>query len=187
MALPTLETDRFILRPMERSDIDLMVEMDTDPEITKYIGGPISEDQVRNKFDYYLHRDDEKAHGHWCILDKSSAQTFGCVLVKPMPIEDPNGRLFSDVPADGVEIGYRLRKSAWGQGIATEAASAFLPLQFDEIGLNRLRACILEGNEASQKVLKKLGMRYIGMTMAYGESSPTYELSAAEWRAARNS
>ena len=119
MALPTLETERFIIRPMAPGDVDLMVEIDTDPEITKFIGGPLSEDEVRNEFQYYLHRDDEKAHGHWCVVDKASGDSHGCILVKPMPLEEPDGRLF---PRQG--CGNRL-SDLLGQGDRDRGLKAF--------------------------------------------------------------
>ena len=185
MTLPTLETDRFILRPLALSDIGLMIEMDTDLEVMKHLGGPMTEEAVRARLPNYLHRDEAKLHGIWCILDRDTGEAHGWVLVKPKPIGEPNGRLFTEVPASGVEIGYRLKKASWGKGIATEAARPFLELQFETVGLDRLMACTDFGNDGSQNVLKKLGMRYIGEHPAYGMDLPTFELTAADWRAAR--
>ncbi|RED53498.1 GNAT family N-acetyltransferase [Aestuariispira insulae] len=187
MTLPTLETERFFIRPLQESDLDLMLEMDTDPEIMKHVGGAMTEEEVRSRLPNYLHRDEEKIHGQWCIVSKTDGERHGLVLVKPMPVEEPNGRLFDTIEASGIEIGYRLRKTSWGKGIATEASEPFLALQFDEVGLDRLIACIDPENNGSQNVLKKLGMRYIGETPAYGLILPTFEITAAEWRAARNS
>ena len=185
MTLPTLETDRFILRPLETSDIDLLIEMDTDPEVMRFLGGVMSEEQIRASLPLVSFHDPVKLHGRWCIISKETSERHGWVLIKPMPLEEPNGRRFDTLAASGIEIGYRLKKSSWGQGIATEASQPFLALQFETVGLDRLIACTDHGNDGSQKVLMKLGMRPIGETRAYGMDLPTFQLTAAEWRANR--
>ena len=65
------------------------------------------------------------------------------------------------------ELGYWLGADAWGEGYATEAADALVELGFMKLGLQRIYAQVLDGNEASCRVLEKLGMLSEGLRRAH--------------------
>jgi RimJ/RimL family protein N-acetyltransferase len=73
-----------------------------------------------------------------------------------------------------VEIGYRLRRSAWGQGYASEAAQAVRDFAFNTLGIKRLIAMIDPGNRPSIRVAEKLGMRYESEVMCAGYDHPDH-------------
>jgi ribosomal-protein-alanine N-acetyltransferase len=81
----------------------------------------------------------------------------------------------------GVELGFHLRRSAWGRGYATEAARACLDAAFTGFGLDEVIAIVAPGNDASVRVLEKIGMRPAGEREALGR---TWDLfTAVRYRA----
>lgn len=75
-------------------------------------------------------------------------------------------------------LGYRLRRSYWGMGLATEGSTDLLTHGFEAVGLSSVWASTTQRNTASQRVLKKLGMRYVGIRFHQSQ----YEVSAGDWR-----
>ena len=73
-----------------------------------------------------------------------------------------------------VEIGYRLRRSAWGQGYATEAAQEVRDYAFHTLGMKRLIAIIDPANVASIRVAEKIGMNYEQDVMFEGYTHPDH-------------
>lgn len=91
--------------------------------------------------------------GRWPVIEKVSGDIIGLGLVKPVSF-DENPSVVE------IELGYRLVRSAWGQGIATEVAKILLAYGFHRLRLPKLIAFIERENEASLKILKKIGMSY---------------------------
>jgi len=81
-----------------------------------------------------------------------------------------------------VELGYTFARSAWGRGYATEAAAAVLRAAFDEMGMERIVACVRPPNVASHRVAEKIGMRRDGTAWHYGAQMDMYALSRDDWR-----
>lgn len=86
-----------------------------------------------------------------------------------------------------IEIGYRLVRSAWGRGIATEAGERLLRHAFVDLNFSTIVAVTSAENVASQRVLTKLGMQYRGLREVYGVAGCWYYvLSQRGWRRLRN-
>lgn len=184
MPRPTFETERFTVRPLLESDLPLLIEMDTDADVMRYVGTKAeSNEEVLQKLPRYLHTDKDEHYGFWCILDRATGEAHGWVLLKHMPLEDGGDAMFDEVAHDGFEIGYRLKKSSWGKGIATEASRPFLAYAFEEIGLDRVMGCTHPDHVVSQHVLQKLGLKPLGLQRAYGEDIPVFRLTVEEWKA----
>lgn len=182
-----LETERLILRPFTRDDVDLLVELDSDPEVMWYInrGRPTSRKEIENiilpRFLEYYELFD--GYGTWATIEKSTGQFIGWVSLRPKDGDPP----------DEPELGYRLRKSAWGQGYATEASRALIDKAFSELGARRVYAESMAVNTPSRRVMERVGLRYVrtfheefddpvpGTEMGEVE----YELRRADWEAAR--
>src|SRR5205823_5899186 len=62
---------------------------------------------------------------------------------------------------DEPELGYRLRKSSWGKGYATEGSRALIRKGFTDLGVRRVYACAMAVNPASRRVMEKSGLRYV--------------------------
>lgn len=182
-----LETERLILRPFTRDDVDLLVELDSDPEVMWYInrGRPTSRKEIENiilpRFLEYYELFD--GYGTWATIERSTGQFIGWVSLRPKDGDPP----------DEPELGYRLRKSAWGQGYATEASRALIDKAFSELGARRVYAESMAVNTPSRRVMERVGLRYVrtfheefddpvpGTEMGEVE----YELRRADWEAAR--
>jgi RimJ/RimL family protein N-acetyltransferase len=147
-----LETDRLILRRFTLADVDNVVELDSDPEVMLYINGghPTPRDKIENDFlpwwmAYYTRF---AGYGFWAAIEKSSGEFLGWFHFRP----------FGDAALDEPELGYRLRRSAWGQGYATEGSRALIQKGFVELGVRRVTASTDAVNIASRRVMEKCGL-----------------------------
>ena len=151
-----LETDRLILRQFTLCDADLLVELDSDPEVMHFItGGRITpreeiERDVLPAFLGYYER--PGGYGFWAVIEKSSDDFLGWFHFRP-PRE--GGR------QDEPELGYRLRKQAWGRGYATEGSRALIEKGFAEFGARRVFAETMVVNTASRRVMEKAGLKLV--------------------------
>jgi len=148
-SLPLLESERLRLRPRCREDIDAILEMDLDPEVYRYseVGPPsVSKpDRAKLRKSIRLQILSDTPRNFWVIEWKGQAGLLGVVGLSPSPIG-------SDA------LSYRLVKNAWGQGIATEAASAVLEHSFRTLKRTVISAISHQQNTQSHRVLGKIGM-----------------------------
>ena len=114
-----------------------MAALDRDPEVMRHIPISVGDSNLLV---------DDPTLGYWAIEERSGGAPYGWVALKTL-----HG-------TSEIEIGYRLWPSAWGSGIATEAAGLLLQYGFDVAGLKRIVAVTTRSNTASQRVIQKLGM-----------------------------
>ena len=135
-----------------------------DPEVMRFGDGVQTQEWVRSWISTCLERYHQTwGFGPYAVVKKQSQELMGyCGLF-----------YFPDVGGQPeVEIGYRLRRSAWGQGMATEAALAVRDYAFHSLGIQRLIALIDPANTASIRVAEKLGMQYQKDVMFPGYTHP---------------
>lgn len=149
MSQPSFTTQRLLLRPRTLADTDACIAMDRDPEVTRFIPGPWDDEAAHRAFINERTRGPYPAGlGYWSLFRRDAPDDFlGWVLLIPA---DASGR--------EVEIGWRLKRNAWGQGLATEAAIPLIAHGFKTAGLERIVADIAPANTASIKVAEKLGL-----------------------------
>ena len=157
-----LETERLVLRRFTEEDADNLFELDSDPEVVRFAnpGGRTTpyEDIRRRVLPRFLSYYDKYDHfGFWAAVEKSSGRFVGWFHLRPVP----------DEPEE-IELGYRLRRDAWGKGYATEGSRALVKRGFVELGLKRVVAKALVANEASIRVMEKAGLKF--------ESKSTYPM-----------
>ncbi len=160
--LQTFETNRLILRERTVKDIEQCIEMDSDPEVVKYIP-EIAElidgtEADKNKYREFLRKRTETIYpvgmGYWIIESKDTAREFiGWIMLIPIDSIGPD-----------VEIGWRLKRSHWGKGYATEAAKAVLHHAFNTIEVQKIVADIHCLNRGSIRVAEKIGFKFEGST-----------------------
>jgi RimJ/RimL family protein N-acetyltransferase len=150
-----LETERLRLRRFTADDVRNLVELDSDPEVMRYINGgrPTPRDDVENVIlprilSFYESSD---SYGYWAAEEKSSGEFIGWFALHPN----------DDNPPGEVELGYRLRRSAWGKGYATEGSRALVDKAFRELGAQRVRAETMTVNAASRRVMEKASLEYV--------------------------
>ncbi|HEX8545709.1 MAG TPA: GNAT family N-acetyltransferase [Cytophagaceae bacterium] len=150
------ETDRFILREILATDIDGMFELDSDPEVHRYLGcKPVTErDQIVATINFIRQQYTDNGIGRWAIIDKGTDDFIGWAGLKFVSDLTNNHKDFYD-------LGYRLRKKYWGQGIATETATASLDYAFSKLNVPKVYAMADCRNDGSNKVLQKVGLKFI--------------------------
>lgn len=187
---PVLHTDRLTLIPFQLSDLDIALEMFTDPEVLRFAGGVMTGKEVRREMSNWVRRGGNGRIGVWCITSSASGQKLGTVALLPMPIEEDDTDWELVVPGFtpdcDIEVGYFLKRSAWGKGYATEACTRILGLAFEELSLSEVVATLDGGNAASRKVLLKCGFSDHGIRRCYGEEGPDLRISLEDWLVSKN-
>ena len=180
-----LKSERLTLIPFEASDLDIAIELFTSPEVRRYAGAVMEPGAVRDAMPDWIRRGGDGCIGVWCITETGSGEKLGSGALLPMPIEDDETDWSLVVPGQmpdaEVEIGYFLKPSAWGRGIATEACKRLVQFAFEESPLTEVAATHDEGNEASRNVLLKSGFVGLGMRRCYGEDGPYLRISREQW------
>ena len=150
-----LETDRLVLRRFTAADADNLVDLDADPDVMRFITGGIatSREEIQNEvlpaFLAYYQR--YEGYGFWAAIEKATGEFLGWFHFRPRP----------DAAPGQVELGYRLRKSAWGRGYATEGSRALIRRGFTESGVQRVTAEAMAVNQASRRVMEKAGLKLV--------------------------
>ena len=179
---PTLETPRLRLRPLAASDEADLIALDSDPEVMRYVGSPAGvkspvETAERARLRIRATEDgDHDPLGFWRIERRSDRAFLGVGALMRMP----GGRM---PDGEDVEVAYRLARSAWGQGIATEAAGALVAHALGPLGLPRVVAVTYPENRASQRVLDKLGFERRGLREYKGVRATYHVLTCSAWAA----
>ncbi|MFB2598935.1 GNAT family N-acetyltransferase [Herbiconiux sp. P17] len=145
-------TERLDLRPHRMADLDDLQRYHSDPEVVRYIPWPVRTlDETRAALESRTHQGVVFEPGQWLVLAmqvRETGRVIGEVLLKYDSETDARG-----------ELGYAMATDVAGQGYATEAARAVLGLAFDDFGLHRVIARLDARNEASARLLRRLGMR----------------------------
>jgi RimJ/RimL family protein N-acetyltransferase len=183
----TLHSERLTLSPYEAADIDLSIEMFTDPEVVKYAGGVIGEKKIRDQMADVTRRGGNGCVGIWCISMRRTGEKIGSAALLPMPVEEKHTDyslvIPGQMPEGDIEIGYFLKRSAWGKGYATEACKRLVQMAFEDSPLTEVVANFEDGNVASRNVLEKLGLVNHGTMRCYGDDGPNYRLTRDDWLA----
>jgi [ribosomal protein S5]-alanine N-acetyltransferase len=152
---PTLETERLVLRELHTADASAIAERAGDRQVARFLIAVPSPYPVSLATRWITARIAwwPQARGITLAIARraSPATLLGTVSLR---------RFHRDRRA---ELGYWLGADAWGSGLATEAADAMIDFGFRELGLERIYAQVLEGNDASCRVLDKLGMMNEGI------------------------
>jgi ribosomal-protein-alanine N-acetyltransferase len=156
-----LETKRLIIRQFTLGDAAALCELDSDPEVMRYINGglPPDYDHIRNDAlprqisAYAIHNH----YGFWAAEGKDHRQFIGWFHFRP------DKETLSEI-----DIGYRLKRSCWGCGYATEGARALVAQGFGAWGEDRVGGYALAANAASRRVLEKAGLT-LEKEFAYGQ------------------
>jgi RimJ/RimL family protein N-acetyltransferase len=146
-----LSTDRLLLRPWRESDLAPWAEMNADPEVREHLGEIMTREQSEASVRQFQEEFAARGYGWWAVEVRDSGRFIGFA-----GLDDTD----EEMPFTGVEIGWRLTRSAWGHGYATEAALACLDFGFDRLGLDEILATTIERNVRSQAVMRRIGMTY---------------------------
>jgi len=174
-----LETQRLLFRDHEPQDLEPFCAMEADPEVRRYVGGaPRPRQSAETKFHAVYLQPVPDRMALWATVYKPQGCYIGYCGVYPH--FDKNN---TPIPGEGV-LAFYLARSYWGQGLATEAGWAFLRFGFEELALSRIVASVQVGNDASVRVLEKLGLLRIGTHSGERRSHYFYELTRTAWERA---
>lgn len=150
-----LETERIVLRRFTEADVDHLVDLDSDPEVMRFLTGgiPTPREAIQNDILPTFLRSYEPfpGFGVFAAIEKESGEFLGWFSFRP---KDATCR-------DEVSLGYRLRRAFWGQGYATEGACALIRLGFTELGVQHVVATTYQDNLASRRVMEKAGLSLV--------------------------
>ncbi|HEY7851322.1 MAG TPA: GNAT family N-acetyltransferase [Ktedonobacterales bacterium] len=148
-----LRTERLALRRFTQADVECLVDLDSDPEVMRYLNGGmptpravVAQEILPRFLRSYQRRD---GFGVWAAIEHTSSDFVGWFGFQPR----------GDTGAGEIELGYRLRRAVWGNGYATEGARALIHKGFEELGARRVFATAYQDNVASRRVMEKCGLR----------------------------
>ena len=167
---PILTTARLTFRPFTPDDYPVVAALHGDPEVQRFIGGVWDQPTLRGRFDSYLA--DQAAHGlaKW-RMDETGV---GFVGAAGFSLDARTGR---------ADLGYTFVRSAWGRGLANEAARALTDWLFSNTEVEVMTACAAVDHAVSRRVLEALGMSPDGEGDRHGVRCAFYRLARAGWTA----
>lgn len=167
-----LTTPRLLLRPFTLEDVDFIVDLNSSEEVWRYTGdGPLDRDEAAGVVRYIHARQHPHGMARLVVVRRSDGRRLGwCGLRRLEPGEVP-------------DLGYRFFVHAWGQGYATESATAVLDHGFSLATVDRVRAEAYVPNHRSLAVMAKLGMVEVERSTDEGLPTVIQELTETRWRA----
>jgi len=174
-----IETDRLILREILPSDDEGLFEMDSDPEVHKYLEPPIETiEQARGIIAAIRMQYVERGIGRWAIVEKGSDTFIGWTGLKLVTAPKNNHVNYYD-------LGYRLQRKYWGKGFATEAALPCVEYAFTKLPVEILYGDADMNNIGSRNVLEKSGLRFVETFDHEGYLCGWYKLEKDRWLASK--
>jgi RimJ/RimL family protein N-acetyltransferase len=181
-----METHRLELRCFREDDAEALLRMESDPEVLRHVGRkPLPDAEAyRGHIRSALLRwyGEPGGHGAWAVLEKSTGEFIGGCSLKPaLAARDAAAMGYGP---DEVAVGYGLRRSSWGKGLATELARGLVRRAFDKLGAARLVASVSAANVRSIRVLEKAGLeRENGLFWVPGEDEASLRYALGRERA----
>lgn len=157
-AFPRLETERLVLRRLHLADAGSLFAILSDEELARFYDDEAFTElsQAREQIEAWTDGFDEWRSIRWGIARKETNTVIGTCGYYGFHRWHGRG-----------SIGFELARPYWRQGIMTEALEAIIGFGFREVGLNRIQAVVIPGNEGSEKLLEKLGFRSEGVLRQY--------------------
>ena len=180
-----LETPRLIMRQFTKDDVDNLFDLNSDPEVMRYINGgrPTPREVIRDEIiPFHLAVYDRLDRlGTWAAESSATGEFLGWFHFRPGP----------DTDITNIDLGYRLRRSAWNKGYATEGSQALISGGFTDLGVERVFGHTMTVNTASRRVMEKCGLTlvrtsaYEGADVIEGaeHGEVEYALTKPEWEA----
>jgi RimJ/RimL family protein N-acetyltransferase len=190
MAEVIAETKRLRLRTWDEADEFGFYDVMNTPTVMRWLGGVQSIEEWGAGYRRLLGYQRDFGFTFWIVERKEDEEILGFCGLKRANAPG------ADALAGEVEIGWRLREDAWGQGYAKEAAIASLDFAFDTVGVPSVVAVTAAGNTPSQGLMTRLGMTrreefgFIDQRFPAGsEVNPqvVFVIEPDDWRRVRNS
>ena len=182
-----LETPRLALRQFTEGDVDELFELNSDPEVMRYLTGgkPTPREEIREQiipFQLAVYERLDRL-GTWAAESTATGEFLGWFHFRP-----GHG---TETDLTNIELGYRLRRSAWNKGYATEGSRALINMGFTDLDVVRVFAQTMTANSASRHVMEKCGLTLVRTFPYEGTFDPEgaergvveYALTKPDWEA----
>ena len=163
-----LETERMILRRLTMDDAENLFELDSDPDVMRYLTGGIPhtlkfimEEALPHYLSYYDRFDQ---FGFWAAIEKLTGDFMGWFHFRPCKEN-----------SEETELGYRLKKATWVRGFATEGSIALIGKGFRELGVTKVVATTMARNTRSRRVMEKVVLRFEKEFVYPGDPFPGWQ------------
>lgn len=159
MAIPTIQTERLILRPFTEADVDNMYDILRGKDVLRYFPpnpNPLTRERAQTMIARILAHWDENNYGLWAVTLAETGRLLGRCGLQYI------------AETDEVEVDFILDRDFWGQGFATEAGNASLKYGFENLEVNEIIGLVHPENIASQRALQKIGMQYVETKEYFG-------------------
>ena len=179
-----LNTPRLVIRRFTEDDAGNLFNLNSDPEVMRYLGRPASREVLRDEiipFHLGVYQRFDRL-GTWAAESASNAEFLGWFHLRP-----------EDGDITNIHLGYRLRRSVWNKGLATEGSTALINMSFADLGVQRVFARTMTANAASRRVLEKCGLTLVHTVPYQGPDADVidgaeqgeveYALTKPEWEA----
>lgn len=166
-----LETKRLLIRQFTPEDLDKLIELRSDQEVIKYLGGKTLQNPqaLAGRLKFYIDCYEKYGFGMSAMIWKETGEMFGWSGLQPLE------------GSDEIEVGYGMIKGFWGNGIGFECAFAWLKYGFEQPGLERIVAVAYPENKGSWRIMEKCGMKYEKTETHYGAECVFYAISKDEF------
>lgn len=156
---PLLETPRLLLRELREGDVNAVFRVFSDPEVVRYydISGLPNVDAAASLIEKLRQRYDSRGGIRWALVEKNSGNVVGTAGFNSM-----------HTGFRRADVGYELSRQHWGHGFATEALERIKTFGHEHVGLQRIEATVMVGNDPSARVLQRCGFEEEGLLRAYG-------------------
>ncbi|MGO9940766.1 MAG: GNAT family N-acetyltransferase [Terracidiphilus sp.] len=151
-SIPTIETDRLLLRRWQSADHEPFAVMNRDPFVMEHFPSPLTREESDQLIDRAEAHFEQHGYGPWAVELKDTAEFIGFIGLSIPNFETPF------MPA--IEIGWRLASPHWGRGLATEGARAVVRHAFQTLRLSALVSFTVPANTRSRRVMEKLAMTH---------------------------
>ncbi|NMM54832.1 GNAT family N-acetyltransferase [Paenibacillus aquistagni] len=148
-----IETPRLLLRDWKAADLTPFFHMNADEDVMRYFPKPLSDEETMQFYTSIISEFKQCGFGLYAVEQKETNDFIGFIGFHQAAFEA------DFTPC--IEIGWRLKKEAWGEGYATEGAKACLHYGFSQLGFQSVHSFTAAINQPSQRVMNKLGMRYV--------------------------
>jgi RimJ/RimL family protein N-acetyltransferase len=182
-----METPRLAMREFTEDDVGNLFNLNSDPEVMRYLTGgrPTPREEIQDRiipFHLAVYGRLDRL-GTWAAESTATGEFLGWFHLRPGPGTD----------LTNIELGYRLRRSAWHQGYATEGSLALISMGFTDLGAERVFGHTMTVNTASRRVMEKCGLGLVRTTPYQGadviegaeHGEVEYALTRPEWDAGR--
>lgn len=150
-----IETSRLILRDWKDSDLEPFCQLNADEQVMKYFPKTLSEKETNELYEVIVSEFLDCGFGLYAVESKENNEFIGFIGF--------HKATFDADFTPCIEIGWRLKKEAWGRGYATEGAKACLTYGFDTLGFKEIYSFTADINVPSKNVMNKIGMSFIKM------------------------